>query len=103
MNYIDVAVMIVRLPKKNRSIAQRIDRAKGKDAVREIAMDWAGTWQKEQESVVERLGKSISEDDFDAQCIAAGELKTITEKRFAGLRSMIERLTERIADGKSDT
>lgn len=97
-----VVVMVVRLPKKNRSIGQRISRAKGKESVRKIALDWAGTWQKEQESVVERLGKSISDDDFDAQCVAAGELKTITEKRFSGLRSVIEKLSERIDDGKSD-
>ena len=97
-----VAVMVIRLQKKNRSIGQRIGRAKGKESVRKIALDWASTWQKEQESVVERLGKSISDDDFDAQCIAAGELKTITEKRFSGLRSVIEKLSERIEDEKPD-
>lgn len=94
--------MVVRLQKKNRSIGQRIGRAKGKESVRKIALDWADTWHKEQESVVERLGKSISDDDFDAQCIAAGELKTITGKRFSGLRSVIEKLSERIEDEKPD-
>ena len=95
--------MVVRLPKKNQSIGQRIDSAKRKGVAREIALDWADAWQKEQGAVVKRLGKSIAEADFDAQCIVAGELKKITEKRFAGLRSVIERLSERREDETPDT
>ena len=88
--------------KKNRSIRQRLERAKSKEAAINAATDWAKSWENEQKMLVSRLGKAVSDDDFDSQCMVAGELKKITEKRFSGLRSVIEKLSERIEDGKSD-
>lgn len=88
--------------KKNRSIRHRLERAKSKEAAINAATEWVKSWENEQKMLVSRLGKAVSDDDFDAQCMVAGELKTITEKRFSGLRSVIEKLSERIEDEKPD-
>lgn len=83
---------------KNRSISQRISRARSKTALLEIVSEWSDSWNKEQTDIIDRLGKAISQDDFDTECICLGELRAITEKRFSGLKNALIKMVERIND-----
>lgn len=94
--------MPIQMKKKNRSISQLIARAKSKEQLLSVVLTWAEKWETEQTGLIDRLGKAIADDDFDDQCICAGELRGITEKRFVGLKNAISKIVERIDDGNSD-
>ena len=65
---------------QNRSISQRLHRAKSTEAKRQAALDWAASWEREQKQLCHDLGKAIAADDYDQLCIIAGELKAVSEK-----------------------
>jgi hypothetical protein len=49
----------------NRSISQRLQRAKSSDVKQEIAQDWALAWNKEQLSLIAQLEHAIINNNKD--------------------------------------
>lgn len=78
---------------KRRSIGERLNRAKTAKVKQEIAVDWAANWHAEQQGLITRLEQAIKTDNFDELCIATGQLKTVTEKRFSALPNVITTLS----------
>jgi len=58
----------------------------------EIVTDWATSWENDQMQLIKQLEAAIRSNDFDALCIATGQLKAVTQKRFEGFASIIEDL-----------
>lgn len=79
---------------QHRSVAQRLKRAKSSQVKQNIALDWATNWHKEQAELINRLGNAISTDNYDDLCIAAGQLKAVTDKRFAALPNILNSLSQ---------
>jgi hypothetical protein len=77
-----------------KSISQRLKNTKSMQIKEEIALDWSANWHQEQADLVAQLGKAISADDYDQLCIIAGQLKTVTSKRFEALPNVIRLLLE---------
>lgn len=88
---------------KPRTITQLIKRARTKGRINEIAEKWIDGWQAEQAGLIDRLGNAVAKKDFDEQCICTGELRKITEKRFAGLKNAAKEIIGRINDGNDNT
>lgn len=78
---------------QNRSISQRLKKAAVLSTKREIALDWAAAWKREQEDLVRQLGKAVASDDFDQLCRIAGQIKAVTEKKLESLPNVINALT----------
>lgn len=67
---------------------------------REILNDWSASWSSEQLTLIKRIESAIRSDDYDELCVACGQLKAVTEKRFAALPKIFDRLTtEARSDG----
>lgn len=75
---------------QHRSISQRLKRAKSRDARQATLQKWTQAWQQEQSALIWRIGKAIADDDFDAACIAVGELKSVSVKKFEALPKVLE-------------
>jgi hypothetical protein len=56
--------------------------------------DWAFDWRRDQMDIVEQLEDAIKTMDYDAFCSATGQLKAVTEKRFTGLQTVLDRLID---------
>lgn len=78
---------------QNRSISQRLKRAAELATKREIALEWAEAWQKEQEELVRRLGQAVATNDFDNLCKITGQLRAVSEKKLQSLPKIINILT----------
>lgn len=79
---------------KHKSIGGRLRSAKTRPRRREILTEWRHNWYDDQMDIVAQLERAIGRMDYDALCIATGQLRAVTEKRFLGLDSVIRRLTE---------
>lgn len=77
---------------QHRSISQRLAKAKSPETKREVVNDWIANWYKEQLSLIAQIEKAINHDDYDQLCIATGQLKAATEKRFTALPKVIQAL-----------
>lgn len=80
------------MSRQHRSINQRLRRAKTPEVKRETAIDWANEWRAEQAGLVKALGHAIARDEYDDLCRIAGQIKAVTEKRFAALPKVIDAL-----------
>lgn len=78
----------------NRSISQRIKRAKSIETKREIIGDWANSWKNEQCSLIIRLGQAVKDNDYDELCIVTGELSAVTKKKFDALPNVFNLLMQ---------
>ena len=78
---------------QHRSISQRLKKAKSIEVRREILRDWSAAWQREQMELIGQLEQAIKHDDYDALCIATGQLKAVSQKKFEALPRVIETLT----------
>lgn len=77
---------------QHRSIAQRLKKTKKMSVKLEIITDWATGWENDQMQLIKQLEAAIKSKDFDTLCIATGQLKAVTQKRFEGFASIIEDL-----------
>ena len=75
-----------------RSIGERLSRAKTPEVKQEVALDWAASWQAEHDKLFKDIERAISHDNYDALCIAVGQLKTVHGKKFAALPGVIKKL-----------
>lgn len=80
------------MSRAERSINQRLHRAKSAPVRLETALEWAQDWRAEQSDLVARLGRAVALDDYDLQCRITGELKAVTEKRFGALPGVLRAL-----------
>lgn len=59
----------------------------------EILTDWSGSWKAEQLGLITQLEQAIKADDYDQLCIATGQLKAMSNKRFDALPNIFSKLT----------
>lgn len=83
------------MSQQHRSITQRLKRAKSPASKLAAASDWAANWQQEQTGLIRDLERAVADDDYDQLCIASGQLKAVTIKRFTALPKVIEALNDR--------
>lgn len=77
---------------QHRSISQRLAKAKATETKKEVALDWAANWAREQMQLVTRLEKAVASDDYDQLCIVTGQIKAVSIKRLDALPKVIEAL-----------
>jgi len=77
-----------------RSITQLLRKNYPRDEKKELALNWAKKWQRDQTKCIKRLGQAVKNNDFDEQCISLGQLKEISEKQFIALPNIINALLE---------
>ncbi|MBL1261142.1 MAG: hypothetical protein COB33_011480 [Thiotrichaceae bacterium] len=73
-------ISITQLLRKNYSCAEK----------KELALNWVDAWQLDQSKCITRLGIAVKNNDFDEQCIAVGQLKELSLKRFSALPNVID-------------
>lgn len=73
----------------HRSISQRLKRAKSSEGKQEAALDWAANWEQEQLKLISLLEQAIKQNNRDQLCIATGQLKAVTKKRFEALTNVL--------------
>lgn len=78
-----------------RSIGQRLARAKSREALSETVRDWAKDWCRDQGQALEILQEAIARQDWKGVAFAEKQLVAITEKRFSALRGVLDTLLER--------
>lgn len=79
---------------QNRSISQRLAKAKSPESKEEAALDWAQSWEREQLALIAKLEQGIKHDNYDDLCIATGQLKAVSNKKFEALPKVITKLIE---------
>ncbi len=79
---------------QHRSIATRLSRAKSPQAREALLKDWVANWREDQFDIIRQFEQAIGTMDYDAFCIATGELKAVTEKRFPALENVLKKLQE---------
>lgn len=94
---------MTKTTKNRRTITQYIRRAHSKERLLELAEKWINDWETEQTGLINRLGNAVARNDYDEECICTGQLRTITEKRFAGLKNSAREIIGRIHDATTDT
>lgn len=77
---------------KHRSIGERLSRAKSPEAREELLKDWVANWQADQMGIVRQFQHALQTMDYDALCIATGELKAVSQKRFPALERVLRTL-----------
>lgn len=73
----------------HRSISQRLKRAKSLEAKQATAMEWSLHWFDEQMQLIEQLERAIRTRSHDDLCIATGQLRAVTKKRFDALNNVL--------------
>ena len=76
----------------HRSISQRLQRAKSPELKQEIAQEWAISWYQEQMALIAKLEHAIQNNNIDQLCVATGQLKAVTSKRFDALPNVLNSL-----------
>lgn len=84
---------------KDRSIKQRLSRAKAPGLKLTVATDWASNWEDEQRRIVAMLGASLQRNDAASSADAWRQLDGITGKRFAALPGVLSALADAPDDG----
>lgn len=79
---------------KYKSIGQRLKSARRPDTIAEVVADWSSAWEKEQMTIVRDLDRAIAAMDHGALVSAAGQLHGVTERRFRGLDTVLQRLLD---------
>lgn len=77
-----------------RAIGERLRRAKSPEARRHLVLSWAENWQRDLADILDTLNAGITGDDRELLTSAAGQLRSSTEKGFAGLERILETLLE---------
>lgn len=77
---------------KNRSIGQRLQRAKSAEVKRKVVDNWIAEWQTEYEQHVRNFERAIRTNDYDLLARTTGWLKADGKKRFDALPRVITAL-----------
>lgn len=82
------------MSRPDRSISQRLQRAKSPEARRDTLTEWAEGWEREQRLIGEMAVKAFTRADDQSLSRHLSHLEAMTSKRFMGLKHVIEFLTE---------
>ncbi len=74
---------------RHKSISQRIKAARASELKKEIALDWAGAWEKEQLELLSSIKYAIDAADYNQLHFALDQLGAVSEKKFAALPKVI--------------
>lgn len=77
-----------------RSIKQRMQRAKAPGLRLTVARDWAENWRADQSAVVADLSRARRATDWNGIDAGIAQLRAVTEKRFAALPGVLDALAE---------
>jgi hypothetical protein len=77
-----------------RSINQRLTRAKAPGLRAQIVQEWAINWKQDQTSVLRQLEQAERMQDWHRAGSAIAQLRAVTEKRFAAFPGVVEKLAE---------
>jgi hypothetical protein len=77
---------------KRKSISQRLASAGSLEVKREILRDWVNNWESEQGGLINMLSDAIDADDQQRMIEIHEQLRGLTNKRFPGLRNVLEKL-----------
>jgi hypothetical protein len=77
-----------------RSIGERLSRTKNAETRLEIVLDWAESWRIDFDRTIRDLEAAVRDGDFDGQCRATGQIKTLVGKRLSALPRVINSLVD---------
>lgn len=77
---------------QHRSISQRLNRAKSKEAKAAALVDWISGWKREQDTLIAQLERAVSRNDYHQTCITLGQLKAVINKKMTALPTVISHL-----------
>lgn len=77
-----------------RSIKDRMQRAGSLALKREIALDWAATWQTDHEETLLAASRALAAGDMMLAGRLLGQIKVIMTKASTGMISVIEALSD---------
>lgn len=80
------------MKKKHLSIGQRIQKTRNPETQHKIVLEWAESWEKEQSDLIATLARAVAREDFDGQRFCVGDLRTMTKKRFEGLKNLLSKM-----------
>lgn len=89
------------MSQQQRSISQRLKKAKSPEAKLATVMEWSQSWTDEHNALIKRLEQALSNDDYDTNCIALGELKAASTKKLNALPNVLITLLNQ-SDTKDD-
>ena len=78
----------------HRSISERLHRAGTIAVQREIAHDWATSWQSDHADTLTQLERAIGRGDIARAGQIVGQIKALDAKRFGALPGVIDALTD---------
>lgn len=81
------------MSKGDRSINQRLLRAKAPGLKQEIAKGWAREWESDQRAALDRLAGAVRRQDWPEADRQIAVLEAITSKRFRALPGVIDQIS----------
>jgi hypothetical protein len=81
-----------------KSISQQLRQYTTLARRQKVLAEWITSWQQDQFDLIKQLEQAIKTDNYDNLCIATGQLKEVTLKRFEGLNNVIKILLENHAN-----
>ena len=78
------------MSQQQRSISQRLKKAKSPESKLATVIEWSQSWESEHNALIKRLEQALSNDNYDANCIALGELKAASSKKFNALPNVLK-------------
>lgn len=78
----------------DRSIGERIKRARSPAAQRQTAQDWAANWRRDHNETLARIEQALQRGNIDEAGQYLGQLKSLNAKAMGALPRVIDRLTE---------
>ncbi|MDR2837765.1 MAG: hypothetical protein LBV49_04230 [Azonexus sp.] len=76
----------------DRSINQRLQKAKSREKKIAIALDWAEEWRGEQAYEIAKLGAALQRGDSSTAEHSWRHLQTMADKRFSALPKVLSEL-----------
>jgi hypothetical protein len=80
------------MSKRKRALSEKLKNTNSKQYQLELSKDWSANWKEDQLGLVRMLETAIKTKSHDGLCIATGQLKTVTKKRFGALENAFDTL-----------
>lgn len=74
---------------QQRSVSQRLKRAKSAEGKAAVLADWSKSWETEVFGLIRQIEHGIRTNDYDLLCRATGQLKAVSGKRFHALPNVL--------------
>lgn len=79
---------------KRLSIGERLRKAHSLDVRRKIALDWTANWIADHDETIRDLECRLARGDIAGAGQSLAQIKGLSDKRFAALPNLIEKLTD---------